>query len=74
MGNAGTILSGKLMLFSPELKDEYYRIKALHKFGIPIESSALIGNITLTLKPTANVLDLLKKCESILTKNESSEL
>jgi hypothetical protein len=27
---AGTTLSAKLMILSPELKDEYLRIKSLH--------------------------------------------
>jgi hypothetical protein len=59
---AGLTVSAKMMFISPELKDEYYRIKALHKFSVPIEDTAFIADVTIRIK-SGNLQEVLTLCD-----------
>lgn len=44
---AGLSIYSKFFLLSPELKDEYAKIRGLHTFGIPEDYAPIVLNVTL---------------------------
>jgi hypothetical protein len=67
---AGLSLYAKLFLLSPELKDEYAKIRGLHTFGIPAEDSPVVANITIHVK-NGSVDEILKKVNDFLDDPEN---
>jgi hypothetical protein len=68
--HAGLSLYAKFFLLSPELKDEYSKIRGLHTFGIPADYAPVVANITLQVK-NGSVEEILKKVVDFLDDPES---
>ena len=66
----GLSVFAKAMFLSPDLKEEYYRIKALHKFGIPEHDAPIFGNLTLNIKD-GDITAALAKCEEYISNPEN---
>lgn len=64
--NPGTTISAKFLGFSPELSDDYNRIKSSHKFGLPEEISPSFINIVADIKGDSNIDTVISELDAIL--------
>jgi stress-induced morphogen len=67
-GNAGTLVYVKVLLLSPELREEHNRIKTLHKFGIPEEDSPIVGSVKFEIKEN-KVEEVMAKVEKYIAEH-----
>jgi hypothetical protein len=67
-GAAGTLIYVKVLLLSPELREEHNRIKTLHKFGIPEEDSPIVGSVNFEIKDN-KIDEVMAKVEKYIAEH-----
>jgi hypothetical protein len=67
---AGFSVYYKVLLLSPELKDEYTKIRGLHTFGIPAEDTPIIVNYTMHVK-NGTMDEITKKLNDFMDNPEN---